>query len=183
MVMFHSYVSLPEGKVPDPVTQPLSLWSNLQDPFPCRGRSLRSWSSPGNLERFPKCLNGSVSKPWYPCSSHQNSWVKMDVHPIKNGILWYFHRYWSIAKWADFTHLKQGPTWALGLDGAQHLQLCATAPADVAEDRQLLEVLATPPTATAGGGAAGWGWGKNMEKLGKNGGKLGKMEETCMNMY
>ena len=29
---------------------------------------------------------GSVSKPMYPCSSDQNSWVKMDVHPIKNGI-------------------------------------------------------------------------------------------------
>jgi len=28
-------------------------------------------------------------KPWYPCSSHQNSWVKMDVHPTKNGIYRY----------------------------------------------------------------------------------------------
>ena len=30
---------------------------------------------------------GSVSKPIVPLfCSHQNSWVKMDVHPIKNGI-------------------------------------------------------------------------------------------------
>ena len=33
-------------------------------------------------------------------------------------------------------------TWALGLNGTQHLQLRPAAPADVAEDRQLLVVLA-----------------------------------------
>jgi hypothetical protein len=31
--------------------------------------------------------NGSVSKPIVPLfCSHQNSWVKMDVHPTKNGL-------------------------------------------------------------------------------------------------
>jgi len=30
-------------------------------------------------------LHGSVSKPYTP-GGHQNSWVKMDVHPTKNGI-------------------------------------------------------------------------------------------------
>ena len=28
-------------------------------------------------------------KTLYPCSSHQNSWVKMDVHSPKKGIKWY----------------------------------------------------------------------------------------------
>ena len=44
------------------------------------------------LTQFPKgCSCGSVSKPCTP-GEHQNSWVKMDVHPTKNGI----NRYWSI---------------------------------------------------------------------------------------
>jgi len=46
--------------------------------------------SSGDFHGFWQC---SGSKPWYPCSSHQNSWFKMDVHPTKNGL----YRYWSIA--------------------------------------------------------------------------------------
>ena len=82
----------------------------------------------------------------------------------------------------------QLPTWALGLDGAQHLQLCATAPADVAEDRQLLEVLSLLRPGGAGAGLGtmekrGKNVGKTWEKRGKmrkNAGKLGKVEEKCM---
>ena len=37
-------------------------------------------------------LTWQCVKTLYPCSSHQNSWVKIDVHPTKNGI----NRYWSI---------------------------------------------------------------------------------------
>ena len=44
-------------------------------------------------------------KTLYPCSSHQNSWVKMDVHPTKNAI----NRYWSIPIF--YTCPKSPPPW------------------------------------------------------------------------
>ena len=44
-------------------------------------------------QQFQK--NSRVSKPWYPCSSHQNRLGFMDVYPPKNGL----NRYWSIPKW------------------------------------------------------------------------------------
>ena len=56
---------------------------------------MRSWASKGDQKggelwwQSNQLGYGSVSKhvkTLYPCSSHQNSWVKMDVHPPKNGM-------------------------------------------------------------------------------------------------
>ena len=72
--------------------------------------------SSGDFHGFWQC---SVSKPWYPCSSHQNSWVKMDVHPTKNGM----YRYWSIAISRSFMIILnpvQNLGMFLGFSGRNH---------------------------------------------------------------
>ena len=81
MVIFHSYVSLPEGSNGGSVNLPPApqlTW--IARSF---HRSLAPMARPffGTLNHM-----GMGQNPGTPCSSHQNSWVKMDVHPTKNCI-------------------------------------------------------------------------------------------------
>ena len=65
----------------------------------------KDWAPPWNLQRQScswhchRTWYGDVSKPWYPCSSHQNSWDKNGCeYPTKNAM----YRYWSIPIWRRF---------------------------------------------------------------------------------
>ena len=78
--------------------------------FPVFGISLRlTKHQPKKLNQPIACLIWQCVKTLYPCSSHQNSWVKMDVHPTKNGI----NRYWSIPIWKNTIYCYPLMVWKL----------------------------------------------------------------------
>ena len=100
-------------------------WLKKQDlslEFPNNKDSIRK----SNIIKYHQTIWQCV-KTLYPCSSHQNSWVKMDVHPSKNGI----NRYWSIPifsinhQWPKKKSITTATAWLIrGPDGQR--QVAAT---------------------------------------------------------